>query len=274
MLGRWFSLPPAVPGAHAGLDEAIALVTERIGHEPGNAELYRMRGDLYREGEDFRRSRDDYEHARTLEPSLPGIDLRIGRAALEAGRSGEALAALDVAILCEPGSVEAFLLRARTNVALGRAADAVADFDRALDLSVPPASPQPELYIERARAAVADGDRQGALRGLDRGLGRLGPLITLDLEALDIELSIPDPQAALARLDRIAARSARKEQWLSRRGDILASLGERREARAAFEAALKALSLVPSSRRETPATRALEAHVQSSLALLAKEARP
>ena len=50
-----------------------------------------------------------------------------------------------------------------------------------------------------------------ALRGLDEGINQLGPVVTLQLLAIDLELRRKSYDAALTRLDLIAAESERKE---------------------------------------------------------------
>ncbi len=78
-----------------------------------------------------------------------------------------------------------------------------------------------------------------------------GPIITLQLYATELELRKKRPDAALARLEQIAARWARKESWLARRGEILEQAGRHADAREAYAAALAAIETLPASRRRT-----------------------
>ena len=76
----------------------------------------------------------------------------------------------------------------------------------------------------------------------------------MHLCAVELEVELQRYDAALGRIDTLMARSARKDSWLIRRGDILKKAGRKKAARTAFTAALKAIESLPSSRRRVPAT--------------------
>lgn len=146
---------------------------------------------------------------------------------------------------------------------LGERSDAAKDFTEALSIS---STPEPELYLERAQVIARDEQRIGeALLGLDEGISKLGPLVTLQLAAIDLELRRQDYDAALTRLDRIAAQSERKEAWLVKRGEILKLAGRDEEARAAFNAALLAIESLSPAHRQSRSITALELRARSAL---------
>ncbi|HKS35595.1 MAG TPA: tetratricopeptide repeat protein, partial [Verrucomicrobiae bacterium] len=134
---------------------------------------------------------------------------------------------------------------------------AAKDFTRALG-RLP--EPKPEYYLERADAVMSASGRrvETALRGLDEGMTRLGPLAPLQLRAIDLELSRRDHDRALARLAPLIAQSPRKETWLARKGDILQQAGREKEAREAYAVALTAAESLPPAHRRTRAMVALE----------------
>jgi len=101
--------------------------------------------------------------------------------------------------------------------------------------------------------------------GLDEGIQKLGPLVTLQLTAIDLELRRRNYDAALARLDGITSQSERKETWLVRRGEILKLAGRQEEARAAFNAALVAIESLPPARRQSRTVTTLELRARSAL---------
>ena len=257
-----------VASAHEGLHGQIAEVTARIKRAPLDATLYLRRGELYRLHQDWRRAAADYDRAERLQPALAVVDLARGKMLFEAGRLQGAMRALDSFLLNQPKHVEALVTRARVLVKLGRRIEAERDFATAINLT---ATPQPELYIERARA-LADGpdsdmgDTIEALRGLDEGLSKLGPLVTLQLYAIDLELRRRNYDSALARLQTVAAQSPRKETWLVRRGEILLLAGRKKEAQGVFAGALAALQSLPTHRRRTRAVADLEARLLTILA--------
>ena len=248
--------------AHDGLHEQIARVTARIRREPENASLYLKRGELYRLHRNWLRAAADYDRAARARPRLAVIDFARGRMLFEAGRPREAKIALDRFLRAEPGNAEALTTRGRVLVRLGRHAAGAQDFTRALSLV-----PEPELFIERAAALAAAGEPHAAeaLGGLDEGIARYGPLVTLQLPAIELELRGKRYDAALARLETVAGQSTRQESWFARRGDILLRAGRVRAAREAFAAALAALESLPAAHRRTRAAIELEARVRAAL---------
>jgi predicted Zn-dependent protease len=254
--------------AHDGLHEQIAEVTARIKRAPLDATLYLKRGELYRLHQDWRRAEADYNRAASLQPALTVVDLARGKMLFEAGRPQAAVVTLDRFLLKQPQEVEALVTRARVLVKLGRRTEAGKDFTTAISLT---STPQPELYIERARS-LADypgGNKSnaiGALRGIDEGLTKLGPLVTLQLYAVELELRLKNYDKALNRLETIAAQSPRKETWLFKRGEILLLAGRKVEAHEAFVRALAALKSLPMHSRRTRAVIDLEARLSTALA--------
>ena len=106
-----------------------------------------------------------------------------------------------------------------------------------------------------------------AIAGIDAAVERLGPIPALQLFAIELDVQQGRIDAALVRLDGLAARSPRKETWLARRGEILAQAGRPDEARTAYVAALAALEALPPAPRQTKAIANLEGQVRSALAL-------
>jgi tetratricopeptide (TPR) repeat protein len=250
--------------AHGDLHEQIARVSARIEKEPGSAELFLKRGELHRHHLDWAAAEADYAMAQKLRPEWSDVDLARGKLCLAAGRHEAAVRSLDRFLDRRPDHVEALVTRARTFAAARDFPKAVRDFNRAIDGS-PRADP--DLYLERARAQAAQNERHRieALAGLEQGLAKLGPLVTLELACLDIEVELKRYDAALARVNRLAARSPRKETWLARRGEILERAGRNDEARGAFAAALDAIEKLPPRHQSTPAMVALEARVRQAL---------
>ena len=256
---------PLPASAHEGLHEQIAEVTARIKQQPKNAELYLKRGELHRLHRDWSRALEDYRRAETLDPRLDAVQFGRGRMFFEAGKPGQARAWLDRYLSRHTDQVEALVTRARVLVKLGERRAAAKDYSAAIAQS-PRA--KPEYYIERAQALLPEGSagRADALGGIDEGIQKLGPIVTLELFAIDLELAARRYDAALARLERVASQSQRKERWLARRGEILRQAGRTAEAREAFSQALEAIKSLPQYRRNTKATLELENRLRAALA--------
>jgi len=249
--------------AHEGLHEQIDAITAKLKRDPKNAALYLQRGELYRLHREWARAAADYDRASRLQPGLTIVDLGRGKMLLESRRYQQAKVVFDRFLRQRPRHVEGLVTRGRVLAKIGARLDAANDFTEALA-----SAPEPELYLERAQ--VLGGDEryiQDALRGLDEGIKQLGPLVTLELAAIDLELREGNYDAALTRLDVITAQSERKETWLVRRGEILKAAGRREEARKAFSAALVAIESLPPQRRQSRAMTALQLRARSALKL-------
>lgn len=248
--------------AHEGLYEQLAQVTQQIRKEPRNPDLYVKRGELYRLLRQWDNALADYDRALQFNPKWAEADYYRGRMWLEARQPGQAKQALDQLLRSKPQNAEAWLLRGRAFEQMNRHREAAADFSRAIELTP---RPKPDVYLERAKTQIAAGHLDEALRGLDDGVAKLGALVTLHLQAIEIETKLKRWDAALARLERISTQSQRKESWLARRGELLLEAGRKAEAHEAFGEALRAVEALPPRLRQTRAMQGLEKQIRSRL---------
>lgn len=270
--GRWFlaalllalAAGPVPVRAHGDFHSLITLANQDIEKSPGNAEVYLRRAELYRLHQMWPEAEADIAKAVSLSPGLPLVDLCLGRLRMDTTWPLTARAHFDRFLAKYPDHVEALTLRSRIWQQLGQPLNASEDLARAAR-----ATPEnaPELYIERAQALASAGSSQweNALTVLDDGIRKMGPLVTLQLTAIDIELRRQNYDGALSRVDAVAARSPRKESWLARRGEILLQAGRSDEARQAYQSALAALDTLPPVRRNVPAVLDLERRIRGEL---------
>jgi len=250
--------------AHSELIIQIDAVTKEIAADPGNAELYVRRGQLRREHMEYEAAREDYDKALSLSPRLPGMDLLRGRLFLDWGWPLTSKAYLDRFLAQQPKSADGLVLRARVLTRLQQRLAAVGDYDKAITLF---ATPSPDLFVERAQMLQEEGpDHYAAvLKGLDDGIQKLGPLVTLQLFAIEVEIKAGNFDGALARVDKVTERSPRKETWLARRAEILQQAGRPEEAKLAYQSALAALKTLPPTRRNVPAMQELAKRIQREI---------
>lgn len=247
---------------HGDLHEQIEAVTKQIEKEPGRADLYFKRGELRRFHEELKPAREDLDRAAELDPKLAVVDLARARLEQALGDPKAAIEAVDRFLAKEPGHGEARVVRARALAKRGDHAAAAEEYSRAL-AKLP--EPRPEHYLERAQSLAALDRIDEAVRGLEEGMRKLGPIITLQLGALDLETRAKKYDAALDRLARIQADSPRKDPWLARRGDLLREAGRPREAREAYRAALAAMETLIPRQRQAKATVELEDRCRAAL---------
>jgi len=258
------SLAPVRSFAHGDMHAQIVEVTKQIEKDPKNVDLYIKRGELSRYHQDWDSAQADYDRALSLNPRLEIVDFVRGRMYLEANWLLSAKVALDRFLTKQPTHVDALITRARTLTKLERRLEGAKDYTLAINLLT---ESRPELYYERAQALAGEGAPhvKEAIQGLDEGIKKLGPLVTLQLCAIDIEVQHKLYDAAVGRIDQVIAKAPRKETWLARKGEILAMAGKKEEARAAFKGALQAMETLPPGRRNVPAMLDLQKHLEGEL---------
>ena len=205
---------PALSAAHPSLDARIAELSRRIAADPHDAGLLLERARAHRDHEDWLAARADVEAARALDAETPGLDVASADLALDEGRPEMALASADRAVALNARDADAWLLRAKALERLGRREDAAAAVGQAITSIDPPRRPQPDLYVRRARllAAGPTPRTEEALSTLDAGLARLGPLVSLSLPAVALEISLARFDAARARVDALPLAITEKDR--------------------------------------------------------------
>ena len=258
----------SVVTAHPDLDRQIRDLTLRIESDAGNPTLWIQRGQLHRIHRDWDLAESDFLRARKIQPDLDVVDYFLGGMKLEADQPKQARKLLDRFLARHPDHARALVARARTYARLDRPLSAAEDYTQALAaFDRDDQRPDPAYYLERSRALVAAGPQYAAtaLNGINEGLARWGPTITLELHAVELERTLGRHDAALARVDRLAAGTNRQETWLVRRGDILVSAGRKAEARAAYGDAVEAIESLPSSRRASRAMQELGERARAAI---------
>jgi tetratricopeptide (TPR) repeat protein len=248
-------LSAVVAQGHPEIEAALTRLNAEIAAVPARAELYLDRGELYAKHQDWLSAEANFLRAAELAPSLPRLDCARGALALSTGALAEARAHFDRALTLDPRDAEALIFRARTRLASHDLRSARLDLESALTVL---RNPRPELFLEYAALLESPAE---AVNSLDAAMARIGPAHTLQLRALEIEETTGMIDAALSRLQKIAAGSERTEAWLKRRGDLLMRAGRMREARQAYAEALAAIAALPAWLRESPATAQLVAEL-------------
>jgi len=254
--------------AHEQTDLQIAALDRMIASRPLDAGLHMQRGEMHRMLGRWDAARRDYERSLKLDPGLTAVHLCEGRLWMDEGLPERALVALGRYIAAHPDDPAGRIARGRALALLGRHGQAAGDLERGLALETAAGTlAQPDLYLELTRALIAtsDDNRTRALAVLEEGLSRLAHPVALDLEALSIERSLGRTDAALVRLDRLAAASTRAEIWLVRRAGILEQAGRTAEAARSWRDASAAIDRLPASRRSSAAMLSLKSVVDAAL---------
>jgi tetratricopeptide (TPR) repeat protein len=267
---------PSPSVAHDDPENELVQLSERIASDPGSAALHLERAELNRARRDWAASLADLHAASRLDPSMAAVDLALARLMLDSGNLPAARDAADRFVDRSPGSVSGHLVRARVLLRSGAKLDAAASFSRAIDLDRSrrggdASGIQPDDYLDRARALDDSGRTDEAVDGLDEGLVLLGDPVTLQLLAIELDEKRGDIDGALARVARMEASARRKEVWMARRGDLLATAGRTDDAARAYRETIVTISALPARARDNAATAELEASVRGKLSALIPE---
>lgn len=246
---------PAAPSASP--TNLLTSLTREIERNPRHADLFLKRGEIYRALKNWDAALADIQIAAQLNPALAETDLATARVLIDANWPLAGKTAIDRFLLRQPNHTEGLVTRARAHLRLSQPQAAAADLAQAIATS---SKPGPELFIERAHALSSIGPEHlnEAIRVIEDAIRRHGTLLTLQLYAIDLEARARQFDAALKRLDKVAAQSARSEAWLARRGEILQLAGRTAEARQAFSQALTAVRALSPERRKSPGIIELE----------------
>ena len=255
-----FLLSPQLVAAHGTIEQRISAVSGKLAIDPKNIELHLLRGELYASHEQWSAAEADFKAVADLDAANPDLHLYLGRMFLASNRPIKAEHEMKRYIEYRADDSRARITLAQILVRLDRPVEAADEYT--LGINSHP-RPSPDWYIQRAQALSGKNEEhlEEALRGLDQGMERIGPLATMQLYAVSLELRRNDYDAALARLDRVAEQSLRKETWLQRRAEILRQAGRDNEALEASAKALAALYSLSAHQRNTSAMRELESRI-------------
>ncbi|MBC8040829.1 MAG: tetratricopeptide repeat protein [Opitutaceae bacterium] len=263
-LGLWLGL--VVPAfSHGAFHERQAQMQAAINEQPGDALLRCRLAELYGEHGEFTEALAALDSARAIDPQLALVDLVRADIFLQTGRAREACGLLDGYIAKNSGNAHARLLRARARLALGEKEKAISDYRAALAMS---RAPEPDLYQEVGDAMAVQRMTVDALAVFEAGLRKLGPIPSLTLRAMDIEVATGRYEAALARVDVLQRSSPRPEPWMAKRASLLAQAGRKVEAREAWTALANHLAALPNLERGSHAMSLLAEQARRALAAL------
>ena len=206
--------------AHGPIHVRMDRVSKRIEQSPLDAALYVERALLHQEHGELAPAEADLQRSLELKPDDPVTQTVLARVLLEKGDAPEALALAKKILQVDPAQAGARLVEARALVRTGAQEPAVASFDALID-QLP--RPSPDLILERSRAVLA-ADPQAkarALRGLERGIAKVGLLVTLALPAIELERELGRVDGALRKVAGLRAQSGRPTLWRVLEAEIL-----------------------------------------------------
>ena len=261
-VGLALGLAPAVSFAHAGLDALDASTREELTKHPDDPNAHLARGRLLQMKGEWDAALEEFEAAATHGGNPDLVGQARAFVYLEAGFPRMAKVELDRVLARRPDLYALVFERGRAWLAIGNSEAAARDFGEAIAKGP---KPTPEQVILRRDALVGIGKKDEAVRALDEGMERVGHVVSLELPAVDLEMELGRWDAALARLDRLAATAPPNPLWIARRGEVLEKAGRGPEARAEYAKALRLIDARPAARRGKPLVD-LKQHLETVLA--------
>ena len=249
---------------HGDRGEYIADLDARIEAQPDAVSLLLERAEAHRRLGHRQQALADLERVLLISPGHHRVQYLLGLTHLDGGAFNAAESALRRFLETHPDSPTCRTALAQALAGQGRHLEAAREYD--LAIAVQP-TPVPDHFLARAKAYRAAGGPHlaRAVEGLDDGMRTIGPLITLQKLAIEMELARGNHAAALSRIDDVLARSERKETWLVSKAKVLAAAGHHRQAKDTFSLAREALGSLPHRIRSSPAMIALAETISSNL---------
>lgn len=253
---------PTVAHGHGTQHHLMEVVDQKIKNSPGDADLWYQRAVLNLEHKDTEQAINDVEKAENLSPGKLPTYLLKARAFTLAGKLTDALSAINTHILRFPEQSCGYTLRARILLKTGAPQGGLMDYRTALAKS--PAA-EPDLIHEASVAMVANGAVDEAIEVLDAAIHRLGPIPSLTMRLLEIEIHAGRYDAALSHLNTYQESAPRPEPWMAKRAELLAQAQRIKESRACWQALANHLHNLPAAERDCTSMSLLAAKAQEAL---------
>lgn len=228
----------------------MAKVDARLAEKPEDGGLWFQRAVLQFEHEDYPAAAVDFAKAEKFAPGKFTVLWWQGRILEAEGKYAGAKVELDRCLGQAPDHWGALASRGRVHHKLGLNQEALADFRSALEKC---SDPGLDLYSEVAAVLATNGCIDEAVTTLEGGLEKKGPIPSLQLQLLKIEVDAERYDKALVRLSAYERSAPRKEPWMERRAIILAQAGSVAESQGAWRALVHHLKRLPPVERDSHA---------------------
>lgn len=250
---------------HGGFHERLAQLAAALEKTPNDPALHFDLADVNGQHGDWQMSLLNLDRVEELAPGKFLTPLLRGQAWLIGGQPEKAKKALDPLLAAHPECARGWLLRARAVQRLGDSPGSLADYREALRRTT---VPEPDLIQEAADALAAAGFAEEAVRVLAAGIEKLGPIPSLALRAMEVEIATKNFDAALTRVEALRKSAPRPEPWMARRASVLAQAGRIEESRAAWQALVAHLEALPNLERGSHAMSKLMQDARQALGSL------
>lgn len=252
-----------VAWGHGDEHEAIEKLSERIKASPESARLPLDRAGLYARHGEYALALEDLKKAEALDASLDAVQALRARILWKMGKPTEARGLQETYLHKHPEDDQARFNYSDTLVALGEVAAAVRELDTLVARNEHPSPDVVARRVELTEQQGADGAAQ-ALVWLSDFL-KSHPLPVFEESALRFEIKLGKISAALQRMDRMIAGSARPAALLVRKAELLDSQQMIVPAKESALAADAALDRLPNALQMADPSRLLRSRIEKIL---------
>jgi tetratricopeptide (TPR) repeat protein len=209
--------------AHGSLDESIQLLTEQLASHPGDHVALLERAKLYLEHGDPDLAMTDIGAAEVIAGKDEAAYV-LGLYHLARNDYRAAIAAFSDYLYRYPSHVPSIHNRAIARRKLGLLDQSINDYRMLLEVSP---KPSPDYYLELAaiEAIIEPHGLDTALTSLDRGIARLGLLVSLQNRAISYEIARGNYRGALRRHQTLQPWLGKTAQWRARIAQLTELIG-------------------------------------------------
>ena len=208
--------------AHGSLDELLEHFSQLISGEPDDYKSLLDRAKIQLRQGNKEHAFNDIRAAAEISDETE-VAYVLGLYHIAGNDQQAAVAAFSAYLARYPDHIPSIHNRARCHNALGLTAQSVSDYEHLLNTSK---QHSPDYYLELARVQSSietDGIDQ-ALKSLDRGMKKLGILVSLQNEAIRFEINRGNYRQAMARHETLKPWLGKTSPWLLRQKQLSANL--------------------------------------------------
>ena len=195
---------------------------------------------------------------------MPKADLYLAEAWLDSGVVDSGLFYIHQYLEIHPTFPQGVRTRAELYLLAQEYALAIKDYEHIIEIGI---DLRPGNYLRLAATILLENPEAyvKALFYLDQGIEQLGPLVTLQKKAIEIESAHHQFESAIERIDVILSSSARKEHWLVQKAALVYKNGDSAQAIELYTQALLSLQELPPRLQNTAFSQELNRKIQKSL---------
>jgi tetratricopeptide (TPR) repeat protein len=260
---------PVTAWSHGDLHDQIDDVSKQLVDGKSITELYLKRGKLYLQDGSFQQAIHDFRKSLQLEPALHVVHYHLGEAYLATNRSDTAefhtrLFIKSLGVDTYGGLSRGYALLGKIYQNRNKQLEAAKAFEQSLQNNL---QPGPVDYLQAADAYVKSGKKyqQQAMHLLDKGIDRLGPVVTLQEAAIELEMLSGSYDAALARVGTFRSQGISEPNISYRQASIMSTARRVEEAQKYYKKALAEIESLPAHKQASRSIQKLRHLIEAGM---------